>query len=255
MPVHDWTRVEAGIFHGFHLAWLGEISKSLNGGLLPEGFYSLPEQHAGRTIADVLTLHASPATLEPLPPFSTTGGTAVAEAPPRVAAPRIGRDGVAGPSAQLAIRHVSGHRLVALLEIVSPANKDRQQSVDDFAAKAVDALDAGIHLVVVDLFPPGPYDPQGMHGAVRRRLGQPEDPYDLPAAEPLTLASYVAGARVDIYVEPLAVGAVLPEMPLFLTQQRYVGLPLESTYQAAYQGMPSFWRGVLEGKQAFPAEN
>ena len=64
----------------------------------------------------------------------------------------------------MAIRHVSGHRLVALLEIVSPANKDRQQSVDDFAAKAVDALDAGVHLVLVDLFPPGPYDPQGMHG-------------------------------------------------------------------------------------------
>jgi hypothetical protein len=94
-----------------------------------------------------------------------------------------------------------------------------------------------------------------MHGAVRRRLGQPDGSYVSPAAEPLTLASYVAGARVDIYVEPMAVGAVLPEMPLFLTPERYVRLPLESTYQAAYQGMPSFWRGVLEGKQEFPAEN
>jgi hypothetical protein len=52
MPVHDWTLVDAGIFRGFHVTWLGEISKSLNAGLLPEGFYSLPEQHAGRTIAD-----------------------------------------------------------------------------------------------------------------------------------------------------------------------------------------------------------
>ena len=255
MPVHDWTRVEAGIFHGFHVAWLGEISKSLNGGLLPEGFYSLPEQHAGRTIADVLTLHASPVTREPSPLLSTSGGTAVAEAPPRVRLRESVETEALARRRSLAIRHVSGHRLVALLEIVSPANKDRQQSVDDFAAKAVDALDAGVHLVVVDLFPPGPYDPQGMHGAVRRRLGQPEESYDLPAAEPLTLASYVAGARVDIYVEPLAVGAVLPEMPLFLTPQRYVDLPLESTYQAAYQGMPAFWRGVLEGKPAFPAEN
>ena len=69
------------------------------------------------------------------------------------------------------------------------------------------------------------------------------------------MAGYVAGERIDIYVEQLAVGAVLPEMPLFLTPQRYVDLPLESTYQAAYQGMPSFWRGVLEGKQAFPEAN
>ncbi len=254
MPVHDWTRVEAGILHGFHVAWLGEISKSLNSGLLPEGFYSLPEQHAGRTIADVLTLHASPVT-EPSLPFSTTGGTAVAEAPPRARFRESVETEALARRRSLAIRHVSGHRLVALLEIVSPANKDRQQSVDDFAAKAVDALDAGIHLVVVDLFPPGPYDPQGMHGAVRRRLGQPEESYESPAAEPLTLASYVAGARVDIYMEQISVGAVLPEMPLFLTPQRYVDLPLESTYQAAYQGMPSFWRGVLEGKQAFPTEN
>jgi hypothetical protein len=247
MPVHDWTRVEAGIFHGFHLTWLGEISKALNGGLLPEGFYALPEQHAGRTIADVLTLHASPATLEALSPFSTTGGTAVAEARPRV---RLRESIEAGPRAlrrSLAIRHVSGHRLIALLQILSPANKDRPQSVDDFVAKAVDALDAGIHLVLADLFPPGPCDPQGIHGAVRHRLAQVDESYDVPAGEPLTLASYVAAARVDIYLEQLSVGAVLPEMPLFLNPERYVLLPLESTYQAAYQGMPSFWRGVLEG--------
>lgn len=255
MPVHDWTRVEADIFHDLYLGLLVELSKSLNGGLLPEGFYSLIEQHAGKTIADVLTLHASPATLGRSSPFSTTGGTAVAEAPPRA---RLRESVVTEAQARrrtLAIRHVSGHRLVALLEIVSPANKDRQQSVDDFAAKAVDALDAGIHLVVVDLFPPGPFDPKGMHGAVRRRLGQPEESYNSPAAEPLTLASYVAGTQVDIYVEPLAVGAVLAVMPLFLTPQRYVNLPLESTYQAAYQGMPAFWRGVLEGAQTFPAAN
>lgn len=84
MPIHDWTRVEAGIFHAFHVAWVPEIQKALNGGLLPEGFYALAEQHAGRTIADVLTLHASPPSrvCPPLPPAS--GGTAVAEAPPQV---------------------------------------------------------------------------------------------------------------------------------------------------------------------------
>ena len=58
MPVHDWTRVEAGIFHAFHVAWVPEIQKALNDGLLPEGYYALAEQHAGRAIADILTLHA-----------------------------------------------------------------------------------------------------------------------------------------------------------------------------------------------------
>ena len=52
MLVHDWTLVEAGIFHGFHVAWIPEISKALNNGVLPEGFYALPKQHMGRSIAD-----------------------------------------------------------------------------------------------------------------------------------------------------------------------------------------------------------
>jgi hypothetical protein len=35
-------------------------------------------------------------------------------------------------------------------------------------------------------------------------------------------------------------------MPLFLTAERYVNVPLEATYQAAYRGMPEFWRNVIE---------
>src|SRR2546421_6077321 len=84
MPVHEWTRVEPGICHDFHVTWVPEIKKVLNGGLLPDGYYALAEQHAGQSIADVLTLHGSPPSSQPfaLPP--DTGGTAVAEVPPRV---------------------------------------------------------------------------------------------------------------------------------------------------------------------------
>ncbi len=249
MPVHDWTRVEAGIFHAFHVAWLPQLQGALNGGLLPSGYYALAEQHAGRSIADLLTLHASPAAGEPLPAPPATGGTAVAEAPPRARHRQTIEPAALARRRTLAIRHVSGHRLVAVLEVVSPANKDRPQSALDFAAKAVDALDAGVHLLLVDLFPPGPSDPQGMHGVIRRRLDLSEEPYDLPADEPLTLASYAAGPRVEIYLEHLAVGATLPEMPLFLRPDRYVNVPLEATYQEAYRGMPAFWRDVLEGRQ------
>jgi hypothetical protein len=55
---------------------------------------------------------------------------------------------------------------------------------------------------------------------------------------------------VDIYLEHLAVGAVLPDMPLFLCPDRYVSVPLEATYQIAYRGMPAFWRDALEGRPA-----
>ena len=52
MPVHDWTKVDAGIFHDFHTAWVIEIRNILNNGFLPEGYYALAEQHAGRFIPD-----------------------------------------------------------------------------------------------------------------------------------------------------------------------------------------------------------
>jgi hypothetical protein len=247
MPVHDWRRVEAGIFHAFHVAWIPELQKVLKGGLLPEGFFALAEQHAGRSIADLLTLHASPA-LEPLPLIPATGGTAVAEVPPRVRRRQTVAPAALARRRTLAVRHVSGHRLVALVEVVSPANKDRPQNIEDFAAKAVAALDIGVHLLLLDLFPPGPYDPGGMHGVIRQRLASSDEPYDLPRDEPLTLASYAAGPQVEMYLEHLAVGAALPEMPLFLHSDRYIDVPLEATYQEAYRGTPAYWRDVLEGR-------
>ena len=179
-----------------------------------------------------------------MPP--ATGGVALADAPPRTRRRHTVEPAALARRRSLAIRHVSGHRLVALIEIVSPANKDRSSHVEDFAAKAVSALDLGVHLLLVDLFPPGPHDPSGMHGAILQRLEQSDEPYDVPADEPATLASYAAGPVVEIFVEHVAVGAPLPEMPLFLRPDRYINVPLEPTYQAAYAGMPAFWRGILE---------
>lgn len=250
MGVHDWTLVDAGIFHAFHSLWISQINNVLNEGLLPQGFYALPEQHAGRTITDLLTLHVSPASVEPFP--QTTGGTAVAEAPPRVRR-RQRFDAIAARPRSLAIRHVSGHRLIALVEIVSPSNKDRGSSVEEFARKAASALEWGVHLLLVDVIKPGPHDPYGMHEAIRRRLGQPDEPYDLPAEEPLTFAAYAAENPPEAFLEHAALGAALPDVPLFLAAERYVTVPLERTYQGAWRGMPAFWRDVLEGRLPTPA--
>jgi len=254
VAVHDWTTVDAGIFHAFHTTWITQLNAALNGGLLPRGYYALPEQHAGDTIVDVLTLHASPSIAPPQPPPPATGGTAVAEAPPRTR--RRQTLEILGLTRRrtLAIRHISEHRLIAILEIVSPANKDRAQHVADFADKAVSALEAGVHVLVLDLFTPGPFDPHGIHAAIQQRLQRSDAPidYDLPPDEPLTLASYAAGPRVEAYIEHLAVGANLPDMALFLRPDRYINIPLEATYESAWQQMPQFWRDVLEGRA--PAE-
>src|SRR5450432_2471602 len=80
MPIHDWTTVDAGIFHAFHHDWITEVSRALNRGLLPPEYYALPEQIAGNFGPDVLTLNVTPAPTETWP----SGGIALETAPPKV---------------------------------------------------------------------------------------------------------------------------------------------------------------------------
>ncbi len=98
--------------------------------------------------------------------------------------------------------------------------------------------------MIVDLLPPGPRDPQGIHKARWDELI--ENDFALPQDKPLTLAAYRADQFPEYFVEPVAVGDTLPKMPLFLTPDIYVLVPLEATYRAAWEGFPSFWREVLE---------
>lgn len=240
MPVHDWTRTDAATFHAFHTAWITHLSESLNSGLLPEGYYALREQHAGSRIADVLTLHSPPATADD--DAGGPGGIVVADAPPKTQL-RLTASTLRTLQRTLAVRHVSTHQIVALLEVVSPANKDRRSHVEEFVDKAEAALLQSIHVVVADLLPPGKYEPSGMHGAIWDCFD--DQPYVLPAFQPLTLASYAADSQPVAYVEHLKVGDELIEMPLFLSADRYINVPMGRTYQAAYQGLPSFVRDRL----------
>jgi hypothetical protein len=167
MPVHDWTKVDAGIFHSFHNSWITHLMGKLNGGLLPNGYYALSEQSSAGPVPDVLPLNLPDR--GPGPGASSSDrGIALAEAPPRVS-----RKLVADPKAvyrarrrTLTIRHASGHRVVAFLEILSPGNKDRTASVEQFVNKVDSALMQGVHVMVVDLFPPGRFDPRGNLGAL-----------------------------------------------------------------------------------------
>src|SRR5262249_26304833 len=161
---------------------------------------------------------------------------AIADAPPRVSRKFTLSANPRALRRTLTIRHVSGHQIIALVEIVSPANVDRSRHVDDFATKVAAALAGGIHVLLVDLFPPGPHDPCGKHGAIWHHLDEDAEDYDLPPETPLTLASYVAQVDVEANIEHVAVGAVMPDKPLFLNPDRYVYAPLEAAYQTAFRG-------------------
>lgn len=246
MPVHDWSHVDAGIFHGFHTLWITALNNALNDGLLPRGYYAYPEQHAGQFITDLITLHSGPSSPDVAEPPTATGGLALAEAPPQMRLREEFSPLTRLRRKTLAIRHVSGHRLVAVVEIASPSNKDRLEHVQELAGKIASLLAARIHVLSIDLFRPGKHDPEGLHGAVREAYGETTGAPQIPAEEPFTLASYHANSPPEAYIEYVAAGRSLPDMPLFFQSERYVNVPLEETYQTAFRGVPSIWRDVLE---------
>ena len=83
MPVHDWTRVEAGVFHHFHHAWIEEISRALNAGILPPEFYALSEQHAAGFGPDVLALESEGEAGKEMPLGESAGSGGLLLAPPK----------------------------------------------------------------------------------------------------------------------------------------------------------------------------
>ena len=252
MPVHDWRRVIAGTFHHFHQTWITEISNALNGGLLPNGYYAMAEQVAGGPHPDVLTLEAVPE-IESADdePFEFRGGgtavvTAIAEHPLVFKYTREAEEAIyAAKADRIAVYHASGDRVIAFLEIISPGNKHSEGAVRQLISKLSRALAQGRHLVVIDLFPPGRHDPDGLHAEI---WGKPDPAVD--PEEPLLLAAYRATASPVAYIEPIAVGRTLVDLPLFLTKEHYIKIPLEQTYMAAWKGVPDRWKRVIESSTA-----
>jgi hypothetical protein len=239
MPIHDWTRVRANRFHDFHQSWTIRIRDALNGGVLPADYVAMAEQITGGPEPDVVTL-----SLPVKPNGASPGGVAIAERAPNVRVKTQSDAAIYARKAnRVTIRHPDGD-VVAVIEIVSPGNKDSRHAARTFARKAVEFLYAGIHLLIVDLFPPSKRDPQGIHKLIWDRVK--DEPYELPSGKPLTAAAYTSGSTLTAYVENFGVGDALPDMPLFLTPDRYVPCPLEATYQQSWDVFPAVLKGPLE---------
>jgi hypothetical protein len=86
------------------------------------------------------------------------------------------------------------------------------------------------------LFAPGSADSAGLHALIWEQITGEEIASMERTAQ---LTSYRASPPATAFVEPVERGAPLPEMPLFLTPEVYVNVPLETTYQAAWDGLPT----------------
>lgn len=250
MPVHDWTRVIAGTFHHFHHEWITSISRSLNTGLLPSEYYAMAEQITGGLGPDVVALGNMDSNSDDddqvggESEISSRGGVLTAMPKTRFTM-KAEVEIYAQKQNRVVIRHRSGDDVVAIIEIVSPGNKSSRHALQSFVNKTYELLNAGIHLLIIDVLPPGLRDPQGIHAAIWDDIDENGEQFVLPPGELLTLAAYTGGLERQAFIEPVAVGKPLPDMPLFLRPPRHVMVPLEATYQAAFAGVPERWRREL----------
>ncbi len=231
MPIHDWSRVPAGIYHDFHQDWTIQIRRTLNAGILPPGFFAMADQRVSGPEPDVIALRLR----GPEP----TGGLVVAEAPPRLRqAARAPSDAAryARKANRIAIHHGIG-TVVAMIAVLSPGNKESRSAVAAFVTKVVDFLRNGIHFLMIDPFPPGPRDPNGMAQLIWQEIADGTmEP--LPGDQSRVIAAFDAGESLTAYFEAIDVGQPLPEAPLFLAPGWYVNVPLEQTYQASWDVTP-----------------
>ena len=243
MPIHDWTQA-TDVFSDFHQTWTVSIRNALNKGLLPAGYSALVELHTSDgMVPDVLTLQHRPGRK----PTDQGGGILLSDQPKtRHVIQADGGRPIRGK--HIVIRHRLGE-LVSVIEIVSPGNKSSKNALKSFVTKSVDLLEHGVHLLVIDLFPPSKRDPQGIHKAIWDEIEEVE--FSLPPDKPLTLAAYSAGSRsagilMRAFVEPVGVGDALPDMPAYIEHFGYVKVPLEATYQATFADCPPDMRFLVE---------
>jgi hypothetical protein len=252
MPIHDWTRVEAGVFHHFQHASIEEIKRELNAGVLPADYYAMAEQFAAGFGPGGLTLHAphfggNEETCGGDPGLPVDAGGTLLSVPPkaRIIA-ETDMEFYRRKQSMVAVRHVSGDRVVAVLEVVEPVNKSTRRALEQFVKKAAEFLDRSVHLLILDLLPPGRYDRRGVHGAIWAYIADQE--YSMPTDKLLTLAAYEVDLAIRAYVEPVAVGDLLPKMPLFLQPGGWIQVLLEASYQRAWDTVPRRWRNVIEAR-------
>jgi hypothetical protein len=209
MPIHDWTRVDPDIFHALHQSWICEISRALNGGILPDTHYALMEPQTP----------ASPQRMDTDLAFY-----------------RRKQDSVA-------VRREADDQIVARVEIVSLANKLKRDALQEFLEIATAMLKGGINLLVIDGVPLK--EAESLNDALWKRI-YPSRAGVRPPPKPISLTAYEAGRAVEGFVHEIDVGDRIPDMPLFLSPGSDVRVPLESTYASAFAALPRRWQRVLE---------
>jgi len=242
VPLHDWSLAPDNVFHNFHLTWLAHLAASLNRDVLPEGYLARTEEWLGPFQADVLALEVegrpSPDAGRPRETRQPSPQPTATIAPPHFERRR---------ERSVAVFSARDERRVAVIEVVSRGNKDSDRRARSFEEKLIECLSSGLHLLLVDLHPPTRPAP-GFAAGVARELRTGDVPEVPSEGRCVTSFEVRPDPEVRVYHQSLALGAPLPEAPLFLEPGASVTVELESAYEAAFAWLPGPDRALLGGE-------
>lgn len=228
-PYHHWE--------SFHSNWATRIADGI-ALVLPPEFQVEEHTHAGPGFE--IDVAAYEGELSPADKAGAAAGSALAtRAAPAYAPPVPDRSMPAVFPGTFEVRIFSttaGLTLVAVIELVSPGNKDRPAQRRAFAATCASYLAQGVSLIVVDVVT---NRHANLHNDLMRLMEAPPD-LDFPEDVTLFAAAYRPVRRgereeIDVWQRRLALGAPLPTLPLRLTGDLFVAVDFEAAYQEACQ--------------------
>jgi hypothetical protein len=129
-----------------------------------------------------------------------------------------------------------GRQLVAAVELVSPANKDRPEARRAFVIKCAALVHQGVCVSIVDLVTVRNFN---LYGEMLGLLDWPDPAFaqDAPSVYAVTCrwrkngVAQATRTQFRSWAYPLTVGQPLPTLPLWLSDDLAVSLELEPSYE------------------------
>lgn len=244
MPLRDHFHPPTSIlgsWEAVHGQWPAMLVLSLNR-KLPSRFVAHPRVHLG-SFAEIDVSTYEKNTFETGFPEADNGGVATAVWAPARPTLIVSTDLAAQDEYEVRVYDTErGQRLVAAIELVSPANKDRPEHRRAFVAKCAALLQNQVSVTVVDLVT---IRANSLYGELLDLIGQndpalgvaPPSIYAVACRATKREATPGEGWQLETWFQPLQIGQPLPTLPLWLTDNFSVPLPLEESYEDTCKGL------------------
>jgi hypothetical protein len=235
MPLRDHFRPPVSARHsweGFHGGWPMTMVQNLFG-KLPPGYTAEPRVHLGSYFEIDVTAFEEDAQPEPPGIAPEAGGVATLPwAPPH---PTLTLDADVGEQYEYEVQvydQAHGRRLVAAVEIVSPANKNRPDHRQLFVAKCAALLQKNVCVAIVDVVT---VRRANLYAELLELIRRSDPAYGIepPGIYAVTCRTRAVERkpRLESWAYTLELGQPLPTLPLWLAEDVVVALDLEASYE------------------------